>query len=113
MGTVCWGHETGVIETNVRTFADNWTGTGAILNGNPDAERVELGAGEYMISEPVNTGARYVELDQNHYNPAGDNVVMSYRTGDSVVNCELDDWHVYSVPFISGGYVEVKIEVLV
>ncbi len=82
------------------------------MNGDADAERIELNAGENMISEPVNTGARYVELLQNIYNPLGDDVVMSYRTGDSVVNCELDSWHVYVDPFVSGGFVEVKLEVL-
>lgn len=99
-------------ETNIRTFAGNWTGTGTILNGDPDAERVELTAGEFMISEPVNTGVRTIELLQNVYNPLGDDVVLSYRTGDSVVNCELDPWHTYVGTFTSGGYVEVKIEVL-
>ena len=41
IGTVCWGHSTGVIESNIRTFVDNWAGTGTILNG--DLEMAEWG----------------------------------------------------------------------
>jgi len=111
-GTVCWGHETGVIETNVRTFASNWTGTGAILNGDPDAERMELNSGEYFDSEYVNTGIRYVELLQNYYNPLGDDVTMSYKTGDTTENCDLDVWHTYVSPFISAGIVKIRMSIL-
>jgi hypothetical protein len=65
-GTVCWGHETDVLEDNVRTFADNWTGTGTI-SGEGDAETICLAPGEYRESEVVYTGERTVELELNHY----------------------------------------------
>jgi hypothetical protein len=65
-GTVCWGHDTDVLEDNTRTFADNWTGTGTI-SGEGDAETICLAPGEYRESEVVYTGERTVELELNHY----------------------------------------------
>lgn len=109
-GSVCWGHVTGVVETNIRTYSGNWTGTGAI-SGVGDAEIISLDSGEYMISEVVDTGARHVELDQNHYNPSGDNVTLKYRTGASKAACEAAAWTAYTVPFLSDGFAQVRIEV--
>ena len=36
IGPVTWGHSTAVAEINTRTFAEGWTGTGAIA-GSGDA----------------------------------------------------------------------------
>lgn len=107
-GSVCWGRVTGVIETNIRTFTGNWSGTGIIANAG-DAELIALNAGEYMVSEMVETFVKVVELDQNHYD-AGDNVTIQYRNGNTPANCDIDSWHTYSVPFLSLGYVRVRIE---
>lgn len=107
VGTTCWGHVTGVLETNIRTFADNWTGTGAIT-GAGDAERLELGETEYMESEIVNTGARYVELLQNNY-AAGDLVILQYRHAAAQGDVAGASYSEYSTPFISLGYVQVKV----
>lgn len=105
IGTSCWGHITGVVESNVRTFANHWTGTGAI-EGVGDTEYIELNAGEYMISETVYTGIKTIELDQNHYS-AGDTATMKYRTGTTQVECEAAGWTTYTVPFVSANYVQV------
>jgi hypothetical protein len=101
-----------VVETNVRTFSGNWTGDGEILNGDLDAERLELNAGEYFDSEYVDTGIRYVELLQNYYDPSGNDVTMSYKTGDTTANCDLDTWHDYVSPFISAGIVRIRMSIL-
>lgn len=107
-GTTCWGHETGVAETNTRTFAGNWTGTGSIENSG-DTERVKIDSGEYMESEVVETGSVNVQLLQNIYRPA-DTSTLKYRHGVSVVACQGAGWNSYSVPFASDGYVQVRIE---
>ncbi len=89
---------------------DYWAGTGSVLNGDLDAERIQLDAGEYMISNVVMTGPYAVELLQNHYDPSGDDAILSYRTADTAAQCELEDWVVYAGIFDSLNYVQVKIE---
>ena len=106
-GDTCWGHVTAVTETNVRTFAGNWTGTGTIENSG-DTERLALDSGEYMISEVVETGEETVILKQNFYDPTGDNVDMDYRHGATQEACEAASWNDYTVPFASLGYVQVR-----
>jgi len=107
-GTTVWGHITGVIETNVRTFASNWTGTGAV-GGSGDTERLELDSTEYMVSEVVNTGIKTVQLLQNTY-AAGDTVTLKYRHGADEATCLAAGWNTYSTPFISLGYIQVRVE---
>jgi len=97
-----------VTETNIRDFTGNWTGTGAI-SGSGDAEKLELEAGEYMISEVVNTGAYTVTLLQNHYDPSGDNVTLQYRHGATEAACLSAAWNGYSTSFISLGYVQIRV----
>lgn len=98
------------MEENKLTFVDHWTGTGTILNGDKDAERLRLDPGEYMISDVVNTGTYTVELDQNHYDPSGDDAIMSYRTADTAAQCVLEAWVAYAGTFDSLGFVQVKVE---
>lgn len=107
-GSVCWGHTTGVEEDNIRTFADHWTGTGVIENSG-DAECLTLDAAEYMISEVCETGTYTVELLQNKYD-AGDTVGLQYRHGATAEACAAAAWNDYSVPFMSLGYVQIKVE---
>ena len=107
-GTTAWGHVTGVIETNVRTFAGNWTGTGEIQNSG-DSERIALNSGEYMESEVINTGSVTVTLLQNNYS-AGDTVILKYRQGATDTACTSASWITYTVPFASSGYAQVRIE---
>ena len=107
-GSVTWGHDTGVVEDNVRDFAVNWTGTGAI-SGAADAEKLELETGEYMESELVETGVRNVQLLQNNYQ-AADTVTLKYRTGATDVDTLAAAWQVYAGIFISAGYVQIRVE---
>ena len=106
-GSTTWGHVTGVTETNTAHIYGNWTGTGTI-SGSGDSETIVLDATEYMISEVVNTGAKTIELDQNHY-ASGNDVNMDWRTGATAVACEADDWNDYTAPFASEGFVQVKL----
>lgn len=105
---MCWGHITGVVEANIRTFVDNWTGTGTIESSG-DTERIALDSGEYMEGEVVDTGLHTIELLQNHY-AAGDNVLLRYRHGNSEANCLAASYNNYTVPFESLGFVQVRLE---
>jgi hypothetical protein len=106
-GSTCWGHDTGVTEINIRDFAGNWTGPGSIT-GSGDSEQMSIGTGEEMVSETVNTGAVTVRLLQNQYAGGGDTIILYYRTGASQSACESASWTLYSAPFSSLGYVQVK-----
>lgn len=97
-----------MLEDNVRDFAGNWYGSGTI-SGSGDAEQICLEAGEYMISEIVETGDQIIQLLQNNY-AAGDDVNMYYRTGATPEACFSAIWTTYSTPFTSLGYVQVKLE---
>lgn len=109
-GEATWGHDSGVIEANVRDFSGNWTGTGTIV-GSGDGERIELNFGQYMEGEVVNTGLYLVELLQNIYDPSGDDVVMKYRHGLSEAACLAAAWAVYADPgFYSLGYAQIRLE---
>jgi len=105
---VVWGHDTGATEDNIRDFTGNWTGTGAI-NGSGDAEVLCVEPGEYMESEVVITGIKTVELLQNEY-AAGDTILLRYRHGATEVACLAAAWNDYTVPFLSLGYVQVRVE---
>lgn len=110
-GSTTWGHVTGVVENNIRTFNTHWTGTGTIeLTG--DAERVRLDENEYMESEVVETGIKTVRILQNHY-LSGNTIVLKYRHGIDKNACLIASWNSYSSPFGSLGYVQVRIEYLI
>jgi hypothetical protein len=61
-----------------------------------------------MVSPVVNTGTDTVELLQNEYDPTGDDVDMDYRHGATEGDCESAGWNNYTVPFVSLGYVQIK-----
>jgi hypothetical protein len=109
-GTVCWGHDTGVTQTNIRDFSGNWTGTGAI-SGSGDSEVITLDDGEYMESEIVNIGVKDIEILIDDYGAgSGPAETVQYKDGATEAACEADSWHNYTVPFRSAGYVKVRVE---
>ena len=109
-GSVTWGHDTGVTETNIRDFSGNWTGTGSV-SGSGDAEIISLDSGEYMESEVVQiSSGKTVRLRQNVYDGTGDDVTLKYRTGATSAACQAAEWSAYSTPFGSLGYVQVRVE---
>jgi hypothetical protein len=106
---VVWGHDTGVLEANVRDFQGNWTGTGEIINpGIDDTERICLESGENMVSEVVATGVEDVIILYNVY-AAGDAIDLDYRHGNTVANCLAAAWQDYTGAFTSLGFVQVRI----
>jgi hypothetical protein len=106
---IVWGHDTAVLETNIRDFDGNWTGTGDIINpGVDDTECLRLEAGESMTSELVNTGAEDVLIAYNVY-AAGDNVTLEYRHAATPVDCLAAAWNAYLAPFTSLGYVQIRV----
>jgi hypothetical protein len=105
---ICWGQSTGVLENTVKTFANNWTGTGWI-DSYGDAERIAVEPGQYMVSEVVYSGALTIILLQNEYG-AGHTVTLKYRHGVEKDDCLAATWVVYSSPFKSLGYVQVRLE---
>lgn len=106
---ICWGHFDFITE-QWEAFAGNWTGTGAVWvnNGFMNTERLELEAGEYMTSRVVETGTLTMEIDYNHYS-VGDTVLLEYRHGNSEANCLAAAWNTYTVPFMSLGYVQIRV----
>ena len=68
-----------------------------------------MDVGEYMISEVVGTGSIYIELLQNEY-AAGDTVIMQYRHGPSIGDCESAAWNDYVGKFNSLGFAQIRIE---
>lgn len=108
IGSVCWGHVTGVLEENVRTFTGRWSGTGSIA-GTGDTERLEMQSGQTMESEVVYTGEVPVTLLQNVYS-AGDIVTLRYRHGATEAACLAASWTGYVSPFNSAGFVQIRLE---
>ena len=76
--------------------------------GAGDAEVLELNTLELMVGEVVNTGAYTVTLLQNEYDPTGDDVTMEYRHGATSAACQAAGWIAYVIPFVSQGYVQVR-----
>jgi hypothetical protein len=93
-GSTCWGHVTGVTQTNVRAFT-NWTGTGTIENSG-DTERLKLAPGEYMESEVVNTGAGTITIDKDAYPQYFGNEASDTNDSPSIATIWL--MHEYTCP---------------
>lgn len=108
IGTITWGQSSGTTTENTSAFTAHWTGTGTIT-GSGDSEKIIVSPGEYMESEVVETVIRKIVLRQNKYG-AGDDVTISYRTGTTSENCQAASWAVYSVPFVSEGFVQVRLD---
>ena len=61
-----------------------------------------------MTSEMVNTGAVNCQILQNEY-AVGDDVTLEYRDGATAAACNAAAWGAYTVPFISAGYVQIRV----
>jgi hypothetical protein len=62
-----------------------------------------------MISEVVDTGAYTVTLLQNNYDPLGDDVVLDYRHSATIGGIGAASWNNYTVPFLSLGFVQIRV----
>ncbi len=111
MGSVCYGHDTDVEELWVRNFTDNWSGSGEIT-GSGDAEAIELHEGDSMemnVPWRVSDTRKRVVIRQNKYG-SGDNVVVKYKKGETISECNADTWHTYTGPFHHMGYIRLRVE---
>lgn len=108
IGTVCWGHSTSVEEDETRTFVNNWSGTGNI-SGSGDSEQIGLAPGQYVESELLNVGSKFVYLEQDKYG-SGNSVTIKYKQGSTPALCEADSWHTYSAIFLCEGFVKIRLE---
>lgn len=61
----------------------------------------------------VYTNLRNVELLQNHYDPAGDNVILKYRHAADQATLAAAGYVVYAGIFLSAGYVQIRLEATV
>lgn len=109
IGSTVWGHTTGAIEHNIRTFSDNWTGSGSIVNSGDSEKLILSSTGSYMESEIVYTDAIKVDLMQNKYG-SGDTSLLKHRSGSDVASCQEASWQTYSGSFVSDGYVQIRTE---
>jgi hypothetical protein len=111
VGSVCFGHDTGVEEMWVRNFTGYWGGSGDIT-GSGDAEAIELHSGD---SEEMNAPwhicdrRKRVVLRYNKYRP-GSSAVIKYKIGETLALCNADTWHTYTGPFTHIGWIRVRVE---
>jgi len=108
-GTICWGHDTGVEEANIRDFNGNWSGT-ALVSGSGDAEELHFDIGEYEESETWNIGAHRVKITIDKYASGYGTPTVEYKNGATQVACEADSWHAYIGPFVCSGWIKVRVE---
>jgi hypothetical protein len=66
-----------------------------------------------MQSCIVDTDAFTVTLYQNLYDGTGDDVLLRYRHGATPNACAVAAWNNYTIPFVSAGYVQVRLEATV
>lgn len=108
VGTTCWGHDTGVEETNSLDLS-TWTGTGTV-SGSGDAEKLELDGGQYMESPIIETGEYTITLLEDKYGSGAGSAVLKYKTAATSGGIAAAEWNTYSTPFVSLGYAQLRLE---
>lgn len=106
VGSVCWGHDTDVDETNVENLS-TWVGTGE-ASGSGDDEIITLITEQYMDSPDVNISGM-VTLAWNKYK-AGDDPTVKYKTTAAQGDLDAAEWADYTDQFLSLGWVRIRIE---
>ena len=111
MGTICWGHDTSIMEQIARDFNIDWSGTGNVT-GSGDDEVMNMEIGQTMTSITWNLGIMTAQVARDTYKTGtGEPVTISYKTGDTEKKCNEEDWHVYDgISFISLGWVKIKVD---
>ena len=61
-----------------------------------------------MISEVVDTDITTVTIELNKY-AAGDAVTVEYRHGATEIACLSAGWNAYVAPFVSLGFVQIRL----
>lgn len=109
IGSVCWGHDTGVEESNIRDFSGNWTGTGDILSTDDD-EVIVLTSGEYEESENAYPGVGYIMLGVNKYKTGTLRPTIKFKTAATEDGLAGEAWQEYLDQVYSLGWVKVRVE---
>ena len=113
MGSVCYGHITGVTEDYAETFVDHWIYGNAVITLTGDDEIISFGSGQYRESKPWKTGAGTfkVQIDKYQTGTGGSPSSIEYKEGATSSACEADSWHTYSdgVGLVSTGWIKLKI----
>lgn len=105
-GSVVWGHDTGVDESNVENLS-SWIGTGE-ASGSGDDEIITLVTEQYMDSSDVNISGM-VTLAWNKYK-TGDDPTVKYKTAAAQESLDAAEWIDYTDQFNSLGWVRIRIE---
>jgi len=108
-GTVCWGHDTGVVQDSSENFVGNWTGTATIfLSG--DVEKIVFTEGQNSVSKTWYLGAIRVAIFVNHYGLGTGTPTIEYQTGATKTVCEAAGWTEYTGGnFSSLGWVRIRL----
>ena len=108
IGTVYWGHVTGVVEDFARTFLNNWTGTGEI-SGSGDTEIIKLFPGEYMESEvwELGSGSNATIVRDKYASGSGTPAIL-YKTA-TTAGALPSGWTSYTGSFESSGFVQIRV----
>ena len=109
IGTVCFGHDTGVVEDNVIDFANQGEGT-ATPSGSGDSEILTIDDSEYWEFRDINFGTGECTLDTSKYQSPTGLPVVKYKTAVTQIGLSSESWTVYTVPFTSSGWVKVRVE---
>lgn len=109
LGTICWGHDTGVTEDNKFPFLGHWAGI-AVISGVGDAEKFDFDLAEFEESESWHIGIHRVKIQINKYIGGTGVPTIKYKNGSTLANCNADTWHNYVAPFNCLGWVKVRLE---
>ncbi|MHC4757469.1 MAG: hypothetical protein ACYTE8_02325 [Planctomycetota bacterium] len=104
-----YGHSTSVDEDNIRTFADNTSGT-AEATGSGDAEKLRFKTGQNRETEDINTGAIVVQILKDKYDTGFGSITVKYKTAATQAGLTGASWTAYSGGFTSLGWAKVRVE---
>ena len=111
ISSVCWGHDTAVVEDEVRDFNINWTGTG-VISSSGDSEVIELEAGDYMESQDWNFGAMLCALQIDKYGALGVKGIptVKYKNAATEGGLSSEPWTLYTTAFACLGWLKIRVE---
>jgi hypothetical protein len=95
----------------VRNFTGYWSGSGEIT-GSGDEESIELHTGDILemdVPWHICDRRKRIVLKYNKYR-SGSPAVIKYKIGETLAECNLDTWHIYTGPFNHLGWIRVRVE---
>jgi len=110
IGSVCWGHVTGVEEDNTVTMAAGSTGTG-VVSGSGDAEILAITGEQTREYGPWKLGAGKAKMLMDKYDTGTGGLSLEYKSGATEAACEADTWHSYTGKFVQSGWVKIRVKI--